>query len=86
MLEHRQKHGQDHLNYQKNKQMRLSLPVHFGMRPAAAMSVGSWYWKLEVESFARDEELIEDDANYSPDYRSYSIKVWGKAFQEPVPL
>ena len=41
---------------------------------------------MEVESFERAEEIIENDPYYAPKLRSYDLLVWGKAHERDVVL
>jgi len=84
MLNHRKVHSQDHLDYLAKH--RAEIVLAGGLRDQQGGVYTGGLWVLEVDSFARAKELVENDPYYVPEYRSYSLKVWGKAFQEPVVL
>lgn len=84
MNEHRKIYGSDHLAYLKENQDEIL--IGGGLRDEPNGSYVGGMWVLEVESFQRAKELIESDPYYAPELRSYQLKVWGKAFDEPVVL
>lgn len=84
MNEHRKRYGPDHLAYLKENQDEIL--IGGGLRDEPNGPYLGDMWVLEVESFQRAKELIESDPYYRPELRTYQLKVWGKAFDEPVVL
>lgn len=84
MNEHRKKFGSEHLNYLKKHEKEILIGGGFRDLPDGLYVGGMWI--MEVDSFERAKHLIENDPYFVPELRSYSLKVWGKAFDEPVVL
>ncbi|WP_028021957.1 YciI family protein [Enterovibrio calviensis] len=82
MLAHRKQHGQAHLDFLKANQSEIL--VGGGLKDEEGGAFVGGLWIMEVESFARAKAIIESDPYYVPAYRNYTLKLWGKAFDEPV--
>lgn len=84
MMEHRAQHEPKHLAYLEVHQTEIL--IGGGLRPEPGGKFVGGLWVLEVDSFERATELIENDPYYRPDLRSYELLVWGKAVDVPVTL
>ncbi|ATX75871.1 MULTISPECIES: YciI family protein [Reinekea] len=84
MNEHRKMYGSDHLNYLKENNKEIL--IGGGFRDEVDGQFVGGMWILEVASFERATELIENDPYFVPELRSYKLKLWGKACDEPVVL
>ncbi|WP_394209057.1 YciI family protein [Enterovibrio calviensis] len=82
MLEHRKQYGQAHLDFLRENQAEIL--VGGGLRDEEGSDYVGGLWIMEVDSLARAKAIIESDPYYMPAYRTYTLKVWGKAFDEPV--
>ncbi|CZF86244.1 YciI family protein [Grimontia marina] len=82
MLEYRKQHGQAHLDFLRANQSEIL--VGGGLRDEEGGVYVGGLWIMEVASLARAKAIIEQDPYYVPEFRSYQLKVWGKAFDEYV--
>lgn len=84
MLEHRKEFGKKHLEYLKENAAEIL--IGGGLRDKSEDVYVGGLWIMEVKSFERAKELVENDPYYVPEFRKYRLLVWGKAFDEPVVL
>ena len=84
IMGHRAKYEPDHLQYLKTNQKEI--PIAGGLRPEPGGTFVGGLWVMEVESFERAEELVQNDPYYAPELRSYRLLVWGKAHEGDVIL
>ena len=84
MMEHRALNEKAHFGYLD--QHCSEILVGGGLRNEPGASFVGGLWVLEVESFERAEELVQNDPYYVSNLRSYEILVWGKAGNREVVL
>lgn len=84
MMAHRAKYEPLHLAYLEANHREILIGGGLREKPNDVFVGGMWV--LEVDSFARAEELIKNDPYYQPNLRSYKILVWGKAGDRDVVL
>ena len=84
MNEHRIKYGADHLKYLEANKEEILLGGGFRDEVDGLFVGGMWI--MEVTSFERAKELIENDPYFVAELRTYQLKIWGKAFNKPVIL
>ncbi len=84
MMAHRTLNEEAHFTYldQHNDEILIG----GGLRNEPGDSFVGSLWVLEVVSFERAEELVQNDPYYAPDLRHYEILVWGKAGNREVIL
>jgi len=84
MMAHRARHEPHHLAYLAEH--RDEIVIAGGLRPEPGGVFVGGLWVLEVASFKRAEELVQNDPYYAPDLRTYKLLVWGKAHAGDVIL
>lgn len=84
MNNHRKLFGSDHLQYLSDHETEIL--IGGGLRNEPDGNYVGGMWILEVDSFERAKELVENDPYFVPELRSYELKIWGKAFDKPVVL
>ena len=80
MLDVRRKHGADHLAYLDTNKDKIL--IGGGLRPAPGEPFVGGLWVLEVADRAEAVRLIENDPYYRPEFRTYRVLAWGKAFED----
>lgn len=84
MMAHRAQHETEHFNYIDEHCDEIIIAGGLRHEPGGDF-VGS-LWILEVDSFERAEELVQNDPYFAPHLREYEVLVWGKAGNREVTL
>jgi uncharacterized protein len=80
MLAVRKERSVQHLDYLRRHENEILIAG--GLRDLPVSDFVGGLWVLEVNSRARAIELIEGDPYFIPEYRSYRLFAWGKAFAD----
>lgn len=84
MMAHRALNESAHFSYLDAHCDEILIGGGLRNEPGAAFVGGLWV--LEVASFERAEELVQNDPYYAVNLRDYEILVWGKAGSREVTL
>ncbi|MDD1780145.1 YciI family protein [Enterovibrio sp. ZSDZ35] len=84
MMLHREKYQDRHFAYLDKHHSEIL--IGGGLRNAPGAEFVGSLWILEVDSFERAEELVQNDPYYVPELREYEVLVWGKAGDRKVVL
>jgi len=80
MLKIRTDRRRDHHSYLRQHEAEILVGGGFRSSPDEPLVGGLWI--MDVESRERAVELIENDPYFHPEYRNYSLYVWGKALED----
>jgi uncharacterized protein YciI len=80
MAEVRARYGQAHLDFLEKNSKEILLAG--GLRNVPGGPFNGGLWVLDVPSRERVEELMKSDPYFIHSRRTYTIRVWGKAFAD----